>query len=126
MKIKKIYLLLILSFVVSVNSLAKPKVRIIATGGTIAGVSASSTNSAYSAGQVGVETLIQAVPQILDVADVSGEQLCNIGSQDMNDRCGSGWPSASISCSTTRATMGSLSPMDRIRWKRRPIFSTSL
>lgn len=86
MKIKKIYLLLILSFVVSVNSLAKPKVRIIATGGTIAGVSASSTNSAYSAGQVGVETLIQAVPQILDVADVSGEQLCNIGSQDMNDQ----------------------------------------
>lgn len=87
MKIKKFYfMLLLLSFMVSISGYAKPKIRIIATGGTIAGVSQSSTNSAYSAGQVGVQTLIQAVPQILDVADVSGEQLCNIGSQDMNDQ----------------------------------------
>ncbi len=64
---------------------AKPKVRIVATGGTIAGVSSSSSSSAYTAGQVGIQTLIDAVPQILDLADVSGEQLVNIGSQDMND-----------------------------------------
>jgi len=68
---------------------AKPKIRIIATGGTIAGVSASSTNSAYTAGQVGVKTLITAVPEMLEYADVSGEQLVNIGSQDMNDEV---WP----------------------------------
>ncbi len=64
---------------------AKPRVRIVATGGTIAGVSASSSSSAYTAGQVTIQTLIDAVPQILDLADVSGEQLVNIGSQDMND-----------------------------------------
>jgi len=64
---------------------AKPKVRIVATGGTIAGVSTSSTSSAYTAGQVSIQTLIDAVPQMLDLAEVSGEQLVNIGSQDMND-----------------------------------------
>ena len=65
--------------------LRKTCTRILATGGTIAGVSTSATNSAYGAGQVGVQTLIDAVPQIKDVADVSGEQIVNIGSQDMND-----------------------------------------
>ncbi len=84
---KKFFTMLFLVVFVSVTSaMAKPKIRIIATGGTIAGVSVSATNSAYSAGQVGVQTLIQAVPQILDIADVSGEQLVNIGSQDMNDQ----------------------------------------
>lgn len=64
---------------------AKPKVRIIATGGTIAGISTTAASSAYKAGQVGVQTLIEAVTQIADLAEVSGEQLVNIGSQDMND-----------------------------------------
>lgn len=86
MRTKRLSLLLLLfTFVVCLAANAKPKIRIIATGGTIAGVSTSATNSAYSAGQVGVQALIQAVPQMLDVADVSGEQLVNIGSQDMND-----------------------------------------
>ena len=77
--------LVLLALLVSVNIVAKPKIRIIATGGTIAGVSQSATSSAYSAGQVGVQTLIDAVPQMLYLADISGEQLVNIGSQDMND-----------------------------------------
>lgn len=86
MKTKRLLLLLLLfTFMVDFSANAKPKIRIIATGGTIAGVSTSATNSAYSAGQVGVQTLIQAVPQLLDVAEISGEQLVNIGSQDMND-----------------------------------------
>ena len=38
--------LMLLALLVSVNIVAKPKIRIIATGGTIAGVSASSTSSA--------------------------------------------------------------------------------
>jgi len=75
----------LIALLVSISLIAKPKIRIIATGGTIAGVSSSATSSAYSAGQVGVQTLINAVPQMLDIADVSGEQLVNIGSQDMND-----------------------------------------
>ena len=74
-----------LLLMVAAMGFAKPKVRIIATGGTIAGAGTSATGSAYTAGQVGVQSLIAAVPQMLDLADVSGEQLVNIGSQDMND-----------------------------------------
>ena len=78
-------MLMLLALVFTLTLSAKPKIRIIATGGTIAGVSASATSSTYGAGQVGIQTLIDAVPQIKELADVSGEQLVNIGSQDMND-----------------------------------------
>src|SRR5882672_1571652 len=64
---------------------AKPKVVILATGGTIAGAAASQTDAGYKSGAVGVDLLIQAVPQLKDVAEVTGEQIASIGSQDMND-----------------------------------------
>jgi L-asparaginase len=62
-----------------------PAVKIIATGGTIAGEAASSAQAAYTSGQVGVEALIKAVPTLSKVAQVSGEQISNVGSQDMSD-----------------------------------------
>ena len=63
-----------------------PNIHILATGGTIAGTSASSTQvSHYQAGQLGIQTLIDAVPQIKSFANVSGEQICKVGSQDMTD-----------------------------------------
>ncbi len=62
-----------------------PKVYILATGGTIAGSGSSATKSNYSAGQVAIGTLLDAVPAINDVAYVEGEQVVNIGSQDMSD-----------------------------------------
>ncbi len=81
---KKIALSLLL--VISVTVFAqKPKIRIIATGGTIAGVSKSTTESNYKAGELGIYQLLQAVPEVKNIADVSGEQLVKIGSQDMND-----------------------------------------
>src|SRR5262245_54182573 len=64
---------------------AKPKITILATGGTIAGAAASQTDAGYKSGAVGVDILISAVPQLKDVADVKGEQIASIGSQDMND-----------------------------------------
>lgn len=63
----------------------KPKVMILATGGTIAGAAESQTEAGYQSGSVGVDTLIKAVPQLKELADVGGEQIANIGSQDMND-----------------------------------------
>ena len=63
----------------------KPKVVILATGGTIAGSASSQTSAGYQSGAVAVDALIAAVPQLKDVADVSGEQIASIGSQDMND-----------------------------------------
>ena len=58
---------------------------ILATGGTIAGAAASDVQAGYTSGQVGVEQLIAAVPQAKKLAKLSGEQVSNIGSQDMND-----------------------------------------
>jgi L-asparaginase len=63
----------------------KPSVVIVATGGTIAGSAASQTEAGYTSGAVGVDILIQAVPQLKDIATVTGEQVASIGSQDMND-----------------------------------------
>jgi L-asparaginase len=60
-------------------------VKIIATGGTIAGEAASSAQSGYTSGQVGVDALIKAVPTLSKLATVSGEQISNVGSQDMSD-----------------------------------------
>ena len=63
----------------------KPNLRILATGGTIAGSGSSATKSNYSAGQVAIGALLDAVPVINDIANVQGEQVVNIGSQDMSD-----------------------------------------
>jgi len=63
---------------------AKPKIMILATGGTIAGAQASTTEAGYKAGSFSVDDLIKAVPQLKDIADISGEQVANIGSQTMN------------------------------------------
>lgn len=63
----------------------KPNIHILATGGTIAGTGSSATGTNYTAGQVAIGALLDAVPQIKDIANVTGEQIVRIGSQDMND-----------------------------------------
>jgi L-asparaginase len=62
-----------------------PTVVVLATGGTIAGAAASDVQAGYTSGQVGVEQLLSAVPQAKKLANMRGEQISNIGSQDMND-----------------------------------------
>jgi len=62
-----------------------PNVVVLATGGTIAGAAATDVQAAYTSGQVGVEQLLAAVPQAKKLANLRGEQISNIGSQDMND-----------------------------------------
>lgn len=63
---------------------AKPRIMILATGGTIAGTGESETKAAYKAGEVPVEDLVEAVPEMKAIANVTGEQIANIGSQDMD------------------------------------------
>jgi L-asparaginase len=63
----------------------KPRIVVLATGGTIAGAAQSDVQARYTSGQVGVEQLLAAVPQAKDLATLRGEQIANIGSQDMND-----------------------------------------
>src|SRR6187455_632789 len=62
-----------------------PTVVVLATGGTIAGAAASDVQAGYTSGQVGVDQLLAAVPQAKKLAMLKGEQIANIGSQDMND-----------------------------------------
>jgi len=62
-----------------------PRVRVLATGGTIAGAQASATDYGYKSGAYDVNTLISAVPNLDKLAAITGEQVANIGSQDMND-----------------------------------------
>jgi L-asparaginase len=63
----------------------KPNVVIVATGGTIAGAAKSPSDPGYKAGAVAVDVLLEAVPQLKDLANVRGIQVASIGSQDMND-----------------------------------------
>ncbi len=60
-------------------------IKILATGGTIAGAGTSG-GYGYKAGAFQIEDLIKAVPNIDKLARLSGEQVANIGSQDMNDQ----------------------------------------
>jgi L-asparaginase len=62
----------------------KPNVVILATGGTIAGAAASGTQLGYTSGAVGIDVMIAAVPGITDLATLKGEQISNVGSQDMS------------------------------------------
>jgi L-asparaginase len=64
---------------------ARPRIVIVATGGTIAGAAESTTAAGYKSGAVAVDVLIEAVPQMKQFADVRGIQLSSVGSQDMND-----------------------------------------
>src|SRR5215212_4119395 len=62
----------------------KPNVVILATGGTIAGAAASGTQAAYTSGAVTIDAMIAAVPGIANMANIKGEQISNVGSQDMS------------------------------------------
>jgi L-asparaginase len=62
-----------------------PTVVVLATGGTIAGAAVTNTQAGYTSGQLGVDQLIAAVPEAKKLANLRGEQISNIGSQDMND-----------------------------------------
>ncbi|PHM61312.1 L-asparaginase 2 [Xenorhabdus ishibashii] len=71
---------------VSGSAFALPNITVLATGGTIAGGGESATQSSYTAGKVGIDSLLNAVPAIKNLADLKGEQVVSIGSQDMNDQ----------------------------------------
>lgn len=62
----------------------RPRVRVLATGGTIAGAQTSDDSREYHAASLSIEALVAAVPQIQSLATVELEQVAAIGSQDMN------------------------------------------
>ena len=62
----------------------KANIVILATGGTIAGAAASGVQSGYTSGQVTIDAMVNAIPDVLKIANVKGEQISNVGSQDMS------------------------------------------
>jgi len=75
---------LILACVQSALAQKKPNIVILATGGTIAGAAATGTQAGYKSGAVTIDAMIAAVPGIGDMANIKGEQISNVGSQDMS------------------------------------------
>src|SRR5579864_5419992 len=61
-----------------------PRVKILATGGTIAGAGVSADRAGYKAGALPIDELLAAVPQIHKIANVTGEQIASVGSQDIS------------------------------------------
>jgi L-asparaginase len=66
------------------QQLKKPNIVILATGGTIAGAAASGTQAGYTSGAVTIDAMLKAVPGATDLANIKGEQIANVGSQDMS------------------------------------------
>ena len=80
-------ILVLLAFVCAQHVTAqakKPNIVILATGGTIAGAAATGTQAGYTSGAVTIDAMLAAVPGVKDIANVKGEQISNVGSQDMS------------------------------------------
>ena len=63
----------------------KRRVHVLGTGGTIAGAQPDPAHYGYTAATYGIDWLLAAVPGLDRLAVLSGEQVVNIGSQDMDD-----------------------------------------
>lgn len=58
-----------------------PTVKILGTGGTIAGRGASPLQTAgYSPGELSVQELMDSAPGLAEIAQIEGEQICNVAS----------------------------------------------
>jgi len=80
---KLLSLLPLLALAMSLQAQKLPRVIILATGGTIAGVGASSDRAGYTAGKIPIDQLVGTIPTVKKIADISGEQISSVGSQDM-------------------------------------------
>jgi L-asparaginase len=56
---------------------------ILATGGTIAGAGEQGKDIGYKSGSIKAQTLIDAIPDLKNVANICVEQFCNINSDDI-------------------------------------------
>ncbi|WP_407933819.1 asparaginase [Campylobacter vicugnae] len=61
------------------------KIVVLATGGTIAGSSTSSLSGKYESGKIDINDILDSFDEIKDIAKVCGIDICNIGSQNMNE-----------------------------------------
>src|SRR6478672_108299 len=72
-----------LLIIIQLQAQQLPRVIILATGGTIAGAGASADRAGYTAGKIPIDDLIGTIPSVKKIANISGEQVASVGSQDM-------------------------------------------
>lgn len=75
--------ILFTAFSTAGNARQKPRITILATGGTIAGAAQGAASASYTPGVISIENIIESVPGIRDLASLDGIQICNISSQNM-------------------------------------------
>jgi L-asparaginase len=63
-----------------------PRILVLATGGTISGTADPRSAIGYNSGNVLGQDLVRGVPGIEKLANISAEQISNVGSQDMSDK----------------------------------------
>src|ERR1700704_3313167 len=80
---KKLISLLTLLILLTQVQAQLPRVIILATGGTIAGAGASADRAGYTAGKIPIDDLIGGIPAVKKIANITGEQIASVGSQDM-------------------------------------------
>lgn len=78
-------LIFCLAIFCSAPALAKKNIVIVATGGTIAGVGESAHGSKYLAGKITINQMLEANPVLQNLANLKGEQLLQMSSENMND-----------------------------------------
>lgn len=108
-----------------------PRVAILATGGTIASRGSNALSlTDYGVGSghkpVGIEVLVNAVPEIKQFAEISGEQVFNVGSSKLSIDNWLTLAAASIRSLQTSTRMASSSHMVPIRLRKQRTFLTSL
>ncbi len=64
----------------------KPRILVLATGGTIASTSDPRSAIGYNAGGISGDQLLASVPGLDKLATIKAEQISNVGSQDMSNR----------------------------------------
>lgn len=84
---KKIIVIVLSLLAININMQAdvqkRARIYILATGGTIAGSASTASSASYQPGVLSVDQIIQSVPDIEKVADLTGIQVANIASQNM-------------------------------------------
>ncbi len=61
----------------------RKKVIILATGGTIAGSGQKGKETGYVSGALSVESILNDIPFVSDIADIETIQVCNVNSDDI-------------------------------------------
>ena len=63
----------------------RPRIVLLATGGTIAGIGELGKDIGYQSGSLPAEKIAGIVPGLSDIAEIKTIQVCNLNSDDMTD-----------------------------------------